>query len=140
YPLGDLSVSGPTVGRIIFDTAESRRIMRWRDDDAVCEPSPATPVIAKNGVRDYRSRSVAIAGIYHHLDAICHQDLQGGGKSGLGKRVRIHTDVKRSVDVLLFAIKANRLRDGQKVHLVERPIKCRAAMARRSERDALRRY
>src|SRR5262249_34671594 len=35
YPCGDVSVRGSPLGRIVFDPAESRRVVRRCDDDAV---------------------------------------------------------------------------------------------------------
>src|SRR5215831_18342313 len=100
----------------------------------------ATPVVVKNGVRDYRSRSVAIVSINHHLDAIRNQHFQGARKSGLRKRVGIDADVERSVDALLLAIEANRLRNCKNVRLIERVIQRGTAMAGSSKYDALCRY
>src|SRR4030095_1973887 len=97
-------------------------------------------VVSKNRVRDYRSRSVAIVGIDHNLDAICYQHLQGAGKCRLRKRVRVDTNVERSVNALLLAIEANRLRDRKNVRLIESVIQCRATMTGSPKRDALRGY
>src|SRR5262245_51867437 len=100
----------------------------------------STAVVSENSVRDYRSRSVAIIGIDHHLDAIRCQHLHGAGKSGLGKRVRIHAYVEWSVDALLLAIEANRLRYCKNVRLIEGVVERGASMTGSSKRDALRRY
>src|SRR4030095_5194087 len=70
YPIGDVSVRGSAGGRIIFEAAESRRVMRWCDDDAVREAALATAIVGENRMRDYRRRSVAIVSIDHHVDAI----------------------------------------------------------------------
>src|SRR5262245_56442865 len=100
----------------------------------------STAVVLKNGVRDYRGRSVAIVSIHHHLDTIRYQHLQGAGKSRVGKRVRVDTDVERSVDALLLAIEANRLRYCKNVRLIESVIERAAAMTGCSKRDSLRGY
>ena len=78
--------------------------------------------------------------IDHHLNAIRCEHLQGASKSRLGKRMRIHAYVKRSVDALLLAIEANRLRYCKNVRLIESVIERGAAMTRGSKRDALRGY
>jgi hypothetical protein len=54
--------------------------------------------------------------------------------------VRIHAYVERSVNALLLAIEANRLRYCKNVRLIERSIERGAAMTRSSKRDALRGY
>src|ERR1700745_2711373 len=100
----------------------------------------STAIVSKNSVRDYRGGSVAIISIDHHLDAIRRQHLQGTGKSRLGKRVRIDAYVERSVDTLLLAIQANRLRNCKNVRLIESSIERRAAMTGSPKRDALRGY
>src|SRR5712692_2899469 len=138
YPIGDLGVRGSAVGRIVFEAAKAWRVVRWCDDDAVRETALATAIVSENRVRDYRGGSVTIVSIDHHVDAIRRQHLQSAGKSGLRKRVRIDADVERSIDALLLAIKANRLRDCENVRLVERVIERGAAVARSSKHDALR--
>ena len=51
----------------------------------------------------------------------------------------VDADEKRAVDSLLPAVDAGRLGDGEDVLFVERTLERCAAVARRSERDALRR-
>src|SRR5215813_12010969 len=114
--------------------------MRRCDDDTVRAPLLSTVVVSKNSVRDYRRRSVAIISIDHHLHAIRCQHLQGAGKCRLGKRVRIHAYVERSVNALLLAMEANRLRYCKNVRLIESSIERGAAMTGSSKRDALRGY
>src|SRR5262245_65585118 len=76
YPIGDVSVRRSALGRIVFEAAESRRIMRRCDDDAVREAPLATAIVAENRVRDYRSGSVTVISIDHHVDAIGCEHLQ----------------------------------------------------------------
>src|SRR6516165_7968354 len=76
YPIGDVSISGPAVGWIVFEAAESRRVMRRCDDDAIRETGLATAIVGENRVRDYRRGSVTIVSIDHHIDAIRCQHLQ----------------------------------------------------------------
>src|SRR3989441_3415820 len=59
-PFCDVSVRWSTSGWIVFEAAESRRIVRWRNDNAVREAARAAAIVRENGVRDYRGRSVAI--------------------------------------------------------------------------------
>src|SRR5262249_16522639 len=137
YPIGDVSVRRSAMGRIIFEAAESRRVMGRCDDDAVREAALATAIVGENRVRDYRRRSVTVVSVDHHVDAIRCQHLQGAGKRGLRKSVGIEADVERPVNALLLAIKANRLRDSENVRLVERVIERGAAMTGSSKHDAL---
>ena len=130
-PFGNVSIRRPAMGRIVFEAAESRRVMRRSDDDAVRETALATAIVGENRVRDDRGRSVTIVSIDHHVDAICCEHLQSAGKSGLRKRVRIDADVERSVNALLLAIKANRLRDGEDVGLVEARYRARSRDGRK---------
>src|SRR5262245_7474851 len=140
YPFGDVSVCRSAMRRIIFEAAESRRVMRRCDDDAVREAALATAIVGENRVRDYRGRSVTVVSIDHHVDAIGYQYLQSAGKSGLRKSVRIEANVERPVNALLLAIKTNRLRDCENVRLVERVIERGTAMAGSAKHDALGGY
>src|SRR5262245_39428086 len=93
YPFRHVSIRWSTLGWIVFEAAESRRVMRRCDDDAVCEAAFATPIVGENRVRDCRSRSITLVSIDHHVDAIGCQHLQSAGKSGLRKGMGIETDV-----------------------------------------------
>ena len=91
--------------RVIFEAAESRRVVRGSDDDAIRETLVAAPVAAENRVGDYRSRGVAIACIDHDIDAVARQHLHCTFERRFRERVRIEADIKRSVDILLFAVR-----------------------------------
>jgi hypothetical protein len=119
YPLGDVSVRGSAVGRIVFEAAESWRVMRWCDDDAVRGSALATAIVVENRVRDYRGRSITIVSIDHHVDAIRCQHLQSAGKSGLRERVGVLTHIERTVCSLGSPVVADGLSDGQNMSLVE---------------------
>ena len=80
YPLRDVSIRRPAVGRIVFEAAESRRVVRRCDDDAVGEAALATAIVGENRVRDYRGRRVTIVSIDHHLDAIRRQHFQSAAQ------------------------------------------------------------
>src|SRR5262245_13248429 len=97
--------------RIVFESAELRRVMRWRDDDAVRQAVFATAIVSEYCVRYYRRRCIAAISIDHYIDFIRCQHFQGACKSGLRKRVRIYSNVKWSIDALLLAVEANRLSD-----------------------------
>ena len=98
YPFGDVRIRGSAVGRIVFEAAESWRVMRWCDDDAVREATLATAIVAENRVRDHRRRRVSIACIDHNLDVIRRQHLQSAGKRRFRKCVRIDADVERPIN------------------------------------------
>jgi hypothetical protein len=63
----------------------------------------------------------------HHLDTIGREHLQRA-LEGRRERVGIETNVKRSVDILLFAVKTDHLGDRKDVRLVERTVEGTAAM------------
>src|SRR5512136_558233 len=44
-PFGNVSIRRPAMGRIVFEATESRRVMRWGDDDAVRETTVAAPIV-----------------------------------------------------------------------------------------------
>ena len=54
--------------------------------------------------------------------------------------MRIDAEEQRTVDLLLLAVQANRLADGQDVRFVERLVECGAAMPGGAERHPLRRH
>ena len=47
YPFGDVSVRRSAAGRIVFEAAESWRVMRWCDDNAVREAALATAIVVR---------------------------------------------------------------------------------------------
>src|SRR5262245_65659458 len=86
YPFGDVSVRRSAMGRIVFEAAESRRVMRRCDDDAVREAALATAIVGENRVRDDRGRSVSVVSIDQYVDAIGYQNLESACTAGLRKR------------------------------------------------------
>ena len=70
------------MGRIVFEAAESRRIVRGRDDDAIRKSALATPVVTEDRMRDHRRGCIAVPGIDHHFDAVARQHLQCTFESG----------------------------------------------------------
>ncbi len=71
------------------------------------------------------------------VNFVGRQHLHRAREGGLGKRMRIDAKEERPVDSLLFAIRANSLRDRQDVPLVESAMERGAAVAGRSKCDAL---
>src|SRR5262245_59661246 len=45
YPLGHVSIRRPAVRWVVFEAAESRRVMGWCDDNAVREAALATTIV-----------------------------------------------------------------------------------------------
>ena len=88
--------------RIIFESAESWRIMRRRYDYTVCVTTLRPTVVAEDGVRDDWSRGIAVLGIEHYFDAVGCEHLQCSFEGGLGERMRIKANVKRPVDMSAF--------------------------------------
>src|SRR5271166_5594118 len=89
-------------------------------------------------MRNYRGGGVTIGRIDHHIDAVPRQHFERTFESRFRERMRIETDVKRTVDALLFAVKTDRLRYREDMPFVERVVERTAAMPGGSERDALR--
>ena len=138
-PVGDGGVGRAAIGRIVFEAAVSRRIVRRRDHDAVGKPALASSIVSQDRVRDSRCWRVAAVAVDHRLDAVGGQNFERTGKRRHRERVRVHPEVQRTVDILTFPIKANRLADREDVRLVERGVERGPAMARGAERDSLRR-
>ena len=96
--------------------------MRGRDYDAVGEPGLAPAVVGENRMGDGGRRGVFIALREHHFHSVGGQHLQRAGQRGHGERVRIDAQKQRTVDLLLLAVEANRLADGEDMPLVESPM------------------
>ena len=129
--------AGPAVRRIVLEATVVRRIVGRRDDDAVGEPRFSSAVVTQNRVGDGRSRRVGSSFRKHHLDAVSSKHFQRTCKCRLGQRMSVHPKEERTVNVLQFAVVANRLSDCEDVPLVERAVESRSAMAGRTEDDLL---
>ena len=99
-----------------------RRVVRRRDHDAVGEPGRASAVVCENRVRDDRGRRVFVALGEHDVHAVGGQDFKRARKRRHRERMRVHPEKQRAVDLVLLAVQANRLSDGQDVPLVERRV------------------
>jgi hypothetical protein len=76
--------------------------------------------------------------VNHAVDAIGGEYFKGAGERGLGKRMGIDPDEQGSLDALPFAVKADRLADGQDMGLVEGVVEGRTAMTGGAESHPLR--
>ena len=139
-PVGNGEFRRPAVGRVIFEAAVMRRIMRGRDDNAVGQSCLAPAIVSENRVRNCRGRRVFIAFREHDFHPIGRQHLQRAGQSRHGKRMRVHAQKQRAVDVLLRSIQANSLGDGQDMPFIESLVECGTAMSRGAEGHPLRRH
>ncbi len=90
-------------------------------------------------MRDDGRRRVAVAGVDHRHDVVRDEDLERGDESRPGQGMGVDAEEQWAVDVLPLAIETDRLGDRHDVLLVEGIAERRAAMARGTEMDALRR-
>ena len=137
YPARHLDVRGPAVGRVVFESAILRRIVRGADDNPVRQTRCPAPIVGEDGVRDDRRRRIAPKGVDPRLNAVCGQHLDRGGECGLRQGVGVHAQEQRTIDAGMATIETNRLCDRRDVHLIERGLERRSPMARRTEGDSL---
>ncbi len=138
-PRRDIGAGGPAVRRVVLEAAVVGRVVRGRDDDAVGKSRCAAPVVHQDRVRHRRRRRVFVPRREHHVDAVGREHLEGAGRGGLGQGVGVDAEKERTVDAVLRAPAADRLRDRQHVALVEGGRQRAAAVPRGAERDPLRR-
>src|SRR5208283_2084822 len=79
-PVGYVSVRGSSMWRIVFEAAESRWIVRWRDDDTVSEATLSAPVVTEDRMRDNRGGGVTIGRVDHNVDAVARQHFQSSSE------------------------------------------------------------
>ena len=127
-PIGDDVFRRPAVWGVVLEAAVMGRIVRGRDYDAVGESCLASAVVCENRVGDNRRRGIFILLRDHDIHPVGRQHLQRAGKSRHRKRVRVHTEKQRSIDLLLLAVQANGLTDGENMPFVESLLEGRAAM------------
>ena len=89
---GDIGIRRAAIGRIIFEAAIFRRIMRRRDHDAVGKATVAAPVMGQDGARNHRRRRITVALVDHHLDAIGREHFQRARQGRLRQRVGVDAD------------------------------------------------
>ena len=76
HPRGDVGVGRAAVGRVVFEAAVLRRIVRGRDDDAVGQVIVAAAVVGEDGAGDHRRRREAVLALNHRLDAVGREHLE----------------------------------------------------------------
>ncbi len=89
-------------------------------------------------MRERRRGRIAKIFINQHSDFVGGEHFQGGGKGGLGKRMRVLGEKERPGGLLRGAVLDDGLRDGGNVIVIERSLECGAAMAGSAEGHALR--
>ena len=98
-PLRGAGVGRAAVGRIVFESAILRRIVRRRDHDAVGQAGRPPAVVRQDRMRERRRRRVAVlADRSSYLDAVRRQHFQRAGERRLGKRMRVLGQEQRPVD------------------------------------------
>ena len=122
---------------VVLEAAGFRRIVRGRDHDAVGQAGLAAAIVGEDGVRDRRGRGVVIVFRQHDIDAVGGKHLERTGQGRLGERMGVDTQEERTVGLLLSAVEANGLGDGQDVPLVERAIEGRATVTRGAKGNPL---
>ena len=123
-PAGNCGVGWSAVCRIVFETAVVGRIVRWRDNYAVCESCLPPLVVCDDRMRYNRCRGISIVIIDHHCNVIRGEHFQRRGECGCGQRVCIYAEKQRAVCARLFSIKTDRLCYREDVILIESSIEC----------------
>ena len=119
HPVGHVRVGRAAVGRIVFEAAVLRRIVRRRDDDAVGQTGLASAIVNNDGARNDRRRRHAIIALDDRFDAVGREHFERGALRGRGQRVRVLAHLKRAIGAVAAAVIANRLGDGENVRLGE---------------------
>jgi hypothetical protein len=73
-----------------------------------------------------------------HLDVVCRENFERACVGRLGQRMGVHSEKEWPINILLFAVLANCLRNCQDVPLVEASVESGTPVTRGSKRNALR--
>ena len=128
-PIGDGALRRPAAWGVVLEATIMGRIVRGRDHDAVGESCLAPAVVGENRMRYDRGWRIFILLRDHDIHPVGRQHLQRAGKSRHRKRVRVHTEKQRAIDLLLPAIQANSLTDGENMPFVESFLESGAPMS-----------
>ena len=77
HDVGDVGVGRAAVGRVVFESAVCRRIVRRRDDDAVGEAVVPAAIVRQDRVRDDRRRREAVVSWMIAFYAVGRQHFEG---------------------------------------------------------------
>ncbi len=87
-PFCYIGIGWTACGRVVFEASILGRIVRRRDDNAVCQVFFATAVVHEDGVRNYRRRGDPVALLDDCLDAVGCKHFKSralrGGPTGRG--------------------------------------------------------
>lgn len=75
-PVGNVLAGRPAMRRVVLEATISRRVVGWRDHDAICEPGTAPDVMTQDRVRDHWRRRVFVIVRQHDVDAVGRQHLK----------------------------------------------------------------
>lgn len=139
HGFGRARVGGAALGRVVFEAAVRRGIVRRRDHDAVGERFGPATVVGQDGVRDRRRGRVAAALLHEDVHAVRGEHLDRGPLRRLGQRVGVHAQVERPGRARVAPVLDERLADRGDVVFVERSVGGCSAMPGRPERHGLRR-
>ena len=128
------------MGGVVLEATGFRRIMRGSDHNAVGQAGLTAVIVAEDGMGDSRGGRVLIVVRQHHLNLVGGQDFHRAGQRGPRERMGIDAQEERPVDLLLLAIEANCLGDGQDVPFVKGPVEGGTAVARGAKDNPLLGY
>jgi hypothetical protein len=76
HPSRHIGIRWTAVRRVVLETAVPRRVVRWRDDDAVGTMGRAIAVVGEDGPGNHRSRCEAVVFLDDGFDVVRGQDLE----------------------------------------------------------------
>ena len=79
----------------------------------------AAAVPGQNGARHGRRWCIAHPALVAYVHTVGCQNFKGGNQCRLGKRVGVHTDIKRTGNAIAVAVVGNGLADGQNMVFIE---------------------
>ena len=76
-----------------------------------------------------RSRGIFVSRRDHYIYSVGRQHLQSAGKSRNRERMCVHTEKQRAINLLLPAVQANGLADGENMPFIESLLECGTTMS-----------
>src|SRR3990172_1844726 len=70
YPLSNACVRRAAIRGIIFDTAAFRGIVRWCNNDSICQTGLSSAVVSQEGMENDRRGRIAPTLLDHYVDPI----------------------------------------------------------------------
>src|SRR5262249_57128732 len=84
-----LAVCRPSIGRVVFAAAIGRGIVRWRQDDAICESGLASTIVDENSTRNDGGGRYPVVALDNRLDTVGREHFEGGALGGSRRGVGI---------------------------------------------------